>query len=143
MTIDQKLNRLQSDYQVLYQKLRNYHWNVVGRQFFGLHAQFEAMYNEVATHIDEIAERTLALGGKPVTTLAAQLKLASLKEDESSPAAEIMVANLRADLETLNAQLREVSKAAGDAADIATLNLVDGIADGQEKTVWMLRAFGS
>ena len=143
MSIAKQLNELQSDYQVLYQKLRNYHWNVVGRQFFGLHLQFEAMYNEAANRIDEIAERTLALGGKPVTTLASQLKLASLKEDETSPVAEIMVANLRADLESLNKKLRDVSKAAGEAGDIATVNLVDGIADSQEKTVWMLRAFGS
>lgn len=143
MSIVAHLNQLQSDYQVLYQKLRNYHWNVVGRQFFGLHAQFEAMYTEAADHIDAIAERTLAVGGKPVTTLAAQLKLAVLKEDETSPAAEVMVANLKADLESLNTRLREVSKAAGDAGDIATVNLVDGIADGQEKTVWMLRAFSA
>lgn len=141
MSIVAHLNQLQSDYQVLYQKIRNYHWNVVGRQFFGLHAQFEAMYTEVADHIDSIAERTLAVGGKPVTTLAAQLKLAVLKEDETSPAAEVMVANLKADLESLNTRLRAVSKAASEAGDIATVNLVDGIADGQEKTVWMLRAF--
>ena len=143
MSISEQLNRLQSDYQVLYQKLRNYHWNVVGPQFFGLHPQFEAMYTEVAVHIDNIAERTLAIGVKPaVTTLAGQLKLASLKEDETSPEAAIMVANLKSDLENLNRSLRALSKSAGEAGDIATVNLADAIADAQEKTVWMLRAFG-
>lgn len=141
--IGEWLNRLQADYQVLYQKLRNYHWNVTGPQFFGLHQQFEAMYNEVATHIDDIAERTLALGQKPVSTLAAQLKIARLKEDSSQPAAETMVSNLRADLEQLTSELRSVSRMAAEQNDTATVNLLDGIADAQEKTVWMLRAFAA
>ncbi len=138
-----QLNRLQSDYQVFYQKLRSYHWNVTGPQFFGLHQQFETMYNEIATNIDDIAERTLALGGKPIGTLAEQLKLATIKEDSSTPAAEHMVKNLRADLSKLNESLRDLSSLATEAKDTATVNLADGIADGQEKTAWMLRAFAS
>ena len=43
------------------------------------------MYTEVAVHIDNIAERTLTIGAKPVSTLAGQLRLASLKEDQTSP----------------------------------------------------------
>ncbi len=35
------LNTLLADYQVLYQRLRNYHWNVKGPLFFGLHVKFE------------------------------------------------------------------------------------------------------
>jgi starvation-inducible DNA-binding protein len=34
------LNQLVADYQVLYQKLRSYHWNVTGRDFFTLHPVF-------------------------------------------------------------------------------------------------------
>lgn len=88
------------------------------------------MYRGRADHIDELAERTLAVGAKPV-----------LQEDDTSPAAETMAANLRADLERLNHYPRELSRTAGEAGDVGTVNLADGIADAQDKTVWMLRAF--
>ena len=45
------------------------------------------------------------------------------------------------DLETLNTTLRHLEQAAAKAGDAATQNLAQGFADGQEKTIWMLRAF--
>src|SRR5215213_5350224 len=51
-----------ADETLLYQKLRNYHWNVTGSQFFSLHAAFENQYNEVADVIDEVAERIRQFG---------------------------------------------------------------------------------
>ena len=35
------LNLLLANYQVHYQKLRDFHWNVTGPDFFDLHEQFE------------------------------------------------------------------------------------------------------
>ena len=64
------LNILLSDHQVLYQKLRNYHWNVKGPLFFGLHQKFEEMYLTAAETVDALAERIVALGDAPVSTLA-------------------------------------------------------------------------
>src|SRR4026207_219187 len=40
------LNEVLSNYSVHYQKLRNYHWNVKGNDFFDLHIEFESQYNE-------------------------------------------------------------------------------------------------
>ena len=39
--IIQNLNLLVADMTVFYQKLRLYHWNVKGPQFFQLHEKFE------------------------------------------------------------------------------------------------------
>lgn len=41
-----ELNVLLADYHVYYQKLRNFHWNVLGENFFDLHNRFEEMYND-------------------------------------------------------------------------------------------------
>jgi len=108
------VNALLADYTVLYQKLRNYHWNVTGPFFFGLHAQFETMYTEMAVTIDDLAERVLAAGGRPLSTLKEQLAAARLTEDTDQPDAMGMVANIVADLETLNGSLRVAQK---DAAE--------------------------
>jgi len=140
--IHEGLNRLLADYQVFYQKLRNYHWNVTGPMFFGLHEKFEELYLDAATKVDAVAERILALDGKPVATLAKQLELARLKEDsEDGVNAQDMVRNLVSDIAALNAELRRVGSEASDSGDAATANLLDEFADGQEKTAWMLRAF--
>ncbi len=135
------LNLLVADYQVHYQKLRNYHWNVKGPLFFGLHEKFEELYNAAALHVDALAERVLALGEKPLSTLKEQLAHARLAEDEGNPSAEAMVETTMADLSTLNDSLRATAKLAGEAGDDGTVNMLDTMADEQEQTAWMLRAF--
>jgi len=139
--LDRDLAVLLSDYQVLYMKLRGYHWTVTGPLFFGLHAKFEELYDDAAEKVDALAERLAARGARPPLTLKEQLGLARLKEDAGQPSANDMVRNVAADLETLNGSLRALEKAAESAGDAATQNLAQGYADGQEKTIWMLRAF--
>ncbi|MDA1195177.1 MAG: DNA starvation/stationary phase protection protein [Planctomycetota bacterium] len=136
-----ELNTLLADYQVHYQKLRNYHWNVRGPLFFGLHVKFEELYTTAALRVDALAERVLALGGAPLSTLAGQLARARLVEDEGRPDAQGMVANTLADLEALNASLRAASAHAAGAGDDTTVNLLQPFIDEQEQTAWMLRAF--
>ena len=51
------LSRLLADSYTLYLKTHNYHWNVTGPQFNTLHQMFEVQYTELATAVDEIAER--------------------------------------------------------------------------------------
>lgn len=141
--ITKDLNTLLADYQVFYQKLRNYHWNVSGPMFFKLHEKFEELYDDAAEKVDGLAERIAALGDRPLSTMKEQLDAARLEEDPSVPSAQDMVANLLGDLEKLNGSLRSVAEKASQAGDGATTNLVEGYADGQEKTAWMLRAFRS
>jgi starvation-inducible DNA-binding protein len=139
--LDNDLANLLADYQILYMKLRGYHWTVTGPLFFGLHAKFEELYNEAALKVDAIAERLAARGTRPPVTLAEQLRMARLKEDAGQPSANDMVRNVATDLETLNGSLRQLEKAAEGANDVATQNLAQGYADEQEKTIWMLKAF--
>lgn len=139
--LDNELAVLLADYQILYMKLRGYHWTVTGPLFFGLHAKFEELYDDAALKVDALAERLAARGARPPLTLKEQLGLARLKEEGSHPSANDMVHNIATDLESLNGSLRALEKAAVAAGDAATQNLAQGYADGQEKTIWMLRAF--
>lgn len=56
------LSRLLADTYTLYLKTHNFHWNVTGPQFNTLHTMFEQQYTELATAVDEIAERIRAWG---------------------------------------------------------------------------------
>jgi len=141
--LDSELARLLADYQVLYQKLRGYHWTVTGPLFFGLHARFETLYLDAAEKVDALAERLAARGVRPPVTLKEVLALARLAEDSGRPVPLEMVKHVEADLVALNQSLRAAARTAAEARDTASVNLLDGYADGQEKELWMLRAFAA
>ena len=48
------LNTLLADYHIYYQNLRNFHWNILGENFFDLHNKFEELYGDARLKIDEI-----------------------------------------------------------------------------------------
>ncbi len=135
------LNDFLCDEAVYYQKLRNYHWNVKGPAFFQLHMKFEEMYTATAMHVDGVAERILALGGTPRSTLASFLEHSRVKEDADIPKANQMVANLCGDIETVLAQIAPLKELATEMSDDSTVNLLDDIQDFHEANEWMLRAF--
>lgn len=54
-----ELNQLLADYQLFYQNVRGFHWNIKGKDFFELHLKFEEFYDDAVVKIDEIAERIL------------------------------------------------------------------------------------
>jgi len=135
------LNRLLADYHVIYQKSRNYHWNVTGELFFELHTRFEELYLVLATRIDEIAERILALGGKPAASMGAYLELARLSEERETRDAREMVAQLVEDMRAINGELKRAILDAEERHDRVTANVLDAMHDEQAKTIWMFNAF--
>lgn len=138
--IRSSLNTLIADGTVFYQKLRHYHWNVKGPQFFALHSAFETMYDRWADHIDALAERLLTVGEVPIHTLRDVLAQARLQEDPEIPASGEMVRRLAADLERLINFLGDGAAAAEESGDAGTANLLEEIRDGEAKALWMLRA---
>lgn len=137
----QELNVLLADYHLYYQKLRNFHWNVVGKSFFSLHIKFEEMYDDAKLKVDEIAERILTLRYQPVSNLTDYLKLANLKESGSNHTDMEMVEVLLSDHGMLIQQMRKVVENAGKAGDEGTIDLIGAYIRELEKTSWMLDAW--
>jgi starvation-inducible DNA-binding protein len=137
----EELNLLIADFTVFYQKLRHYHWNVKGNQFFMLHEKFEEIYTETGDVIDELAERVVGLEGTPLHTLAHMLETTSLKEDEELPAPAKMVDRTVTDIHALNKHLFKAIEASEAVDDRTTVNLLDEIHDGLEAHLWMLAAW--
>jgi starvation-inducible DNA-binding protein len=135
------LDTLLADYQVLYQKLRAFHWNVEGPDFYRLHEKFEEIYDAVNLRVDDIAERIRGLGEYPTATYSEQLVNARLSEDEGRAAAEDMVRTLVSDLKELKGYLHDAVETAEDAGDSTTVNLLEEFVDEQEETIWMLKAY--
>lgn len=139
--VAKELNQLLAEYHIYYQKLRNFHWNVVGRNFFDLHDKFEEMYTDARTKIDEIAERILTLRYHPVSNLSDYLKLATVKESQSLLSDLEMVYKLLDDHEILTSQMRNVISKSEDANDEGTIDLIGAYIRELEKTSWMLNAW--
>lgn len=132
-----------ADETVLYQKLRNYHWNVSGHHFFELHKAFEDQYNEIADVIDEVAERIRQYGVYAPGTMQEFKQLTRLSEQPGVyPDARTMVANLVADHETMIRNLREDIESIDDNDDdVGAEDLLTGILQQHQKMAWMLRMY--
>jgi starvation-inducible DNA-binding protein len=135
------LNKQIANWSVLFIKLHNYHWYVKGNQFFTLHTKFEEFYNEASLHIDELAERLLAIGGEPVATMKDCLAMASVQEANGNETAEEMVQSISSDFSLLVGQLKEGMSIAEQANDEITGDMLLAIHSSLEKHVWMLKAY--
>lgn len=134
------LSRVLADTYTLYLKTHNYHWNVTGPMFNTLHLMFEQQYTELATAIDEIAERIRALGFPAPGSYKAYAKLSSIKEEDGVPTAEEMIANLVKGQEAVTRTARAVFPIAEKASDEPTADLLTQRMQIHEKTAWMLRS---
>lgn len=135
------LNKQIANWSVLFIKLHNYHWFVKGPQFFTLHDKFEELYTEAAAHIDELAERLLALKGSPVATMKEFLEISSVQEAQQNETADDMVKNIVNDFDTLIEELKEGMEAADSLGDETTADMLLAIHQSLEKHNWMLRSF--
>ncbi|SFU53540.1 starvation-inducible DNA-binding protein [Pustulibacterium marinum] len=136
-----EFNVLLADYHMYYQKIRNFHWNVLGHNFFDLHEQFEEMYTDAQVKIDEIAERILALEYQPVSNYTEYLEISNLKESPSDLKDVEMVKTLLEDQTTVIAQMRKTLNKADDNNDEGSIDLLGAYIRELEKTSWMLNVW--
>ena len=136
-----ELNILLADYHLYYQKLRNFHWNIVGKNFFDLHEKFEVMYDDAKMKVDEIAERILTLRYQPVSNYSDYLKHSNLKESESKLSDTKMIDILLDDHGKIIKQMRKTVNVADDNGDEGTIDLLGAYIGELEKTSWMLDAW--
>ena len=134
------LSRLLADSYTLYLKTHNFHWNVTGPMFNTLHQMFEQQYVELATAVDEIAERIRALGMVAPGSYTQFAELSTVQEERGVPSAEEMIAQLVRDQETIVRTARDVFPLTEAAQDEPSADLLTQRMQIHEKTAWMLRA---
>ena len=81
--ISKKLNQLLADQHILYIKMRNFHWNLVGPSFVEVHEFIEKLYVQTALDIDVIAERIQQLGYTAAGSMKEFLQLATISESKT------------------------------------------------------------
>lgn len=138
--MNERLNLLLADLVVERHKLQSFHWYAKGQDFFQIHAKMEELYTGIDTLVDEVAELILIEGGKPLASLGAFLKTASIEEakDEFLSSSAI-VPTVLSDFEALIGNAQAVKTAADEAGKPLVSAKMDAILESLSLSAWMMR----
>ena len=138
--LSKELNSFLADLAVFYRKLQNYHWNIIGKEFFVLHAKLEEYYDEINEQIDEIAEHILILGKQPLGTMNDYLEITSIQEAKNEKIEDKqMLTKIIADFETLLQKAIQIKELAEEKKSYNTSSLMDNYITDYSKKLWMLK----
>ncbi|MEB3335928.1 MAG: DNA starvation/stationary phase protection protein [Leptolyngbyaceae bacterium] len=133
------LNRQQANTLVAFLNYKKYHWTTYGPLFRDLHLLFEEQGNEVFAMLDELAERSLMLDGKPVTDPADYLPLSSVKASTGELSLSEMVREAIATHEQIIQELHADADMASAAGDIGTADVYTRCVQMHQKHRWFLK----
>ena len=136
------LDLVLADEYLLYTKTRNFHWNVTGFHFAAMHKFFQDQYEQLDGFVDEVAERSRALGGRSLGSMREFLSKARLTEaaGDAGKKESAMITELLADHESLVRSLRKDVDECGRLGDQGTADFLTGLMESHEKMAWMLRS---
>ncbi len=124
-----------------YTKTQNYHWNLVGKEFYSVHLLLQKQYEELAEAIDEMAERVRALGFFVSGGLGI-FKEKSLVGDESKVdlSIEEILKSQVLDHEKIIVFIRKALPGVESTHDGATADFLNKRLAVHEKMAWMMRS---
>ncbi len=138
-TIVRDLNTFLSNLNVFYRKLQNYHWNIIGKDFFVIHAKLEEYYDQINKQIDEIAEHILMLKAEPLGTMKDYLENTVIQEAKNDKVKDQEVfATIVKDYGVLLQNVTSIKKLADEQNDYLTSSLMDNYISDYTKIIWML-----
>ncbi len=138
--ITEKLSHIVSDTFVLYIKTLNFHWNMVGKEFYMYHHLLQEQYEEHQEAIDQLAERIRMLGRPSPGSMKSFLKKACLKESEGLKSAEVMIQELVDDHEALVEHCHAIIQFTDEVHDQGTADLLTERIRSHSKQAWLLRS---
>ena len=128
----------------LYLKTQNFHWNVVGSDFFELHLLFEKQYLEMQEAIDVIAEHIRTMKTHTPSSFKEFLELSKIKESMGNkpPSSKEMLRILERDNQTICELADNLIAQTGEdkAKDMATQDLMIDRLRAHRANAWMLRS---
>lgn len=135
------LNKLLSNLEIHYQNLRGLHWNITGTDFFELHVKYEEQYTRIQVVIDEVAERILTLGQRPLHTFSSFLENTDIQEMKDVSKGIEGVKYVVDAHKTLLEIERKALDLSGETGDEGTNALMSDLIAEQEKISWMFQSY--
>ena len=136
------LNELLCDFNVLFRKLQNYHWNITGNDFFEMHEKLEEYYECIYKQIDDVAEQIATLGYQPIGTMKDYLEFSQISEasNEKVQSAKIIPIIIK-DFEILLSKFTMIKEHCEKEKVYITSALMDEYINDYSKKLWMIKAF--
>ena len=135
------LNTSLADCIDLQMQAKQAHWNVKGPNFIALHKLFDEVNVAVSEYVDEIAERTVQLGGVAEGTVRMVAKRSSLPEYPMTAIdGQSHVDALSTALAKFGKAARKAIEEANDFGDLDTADLFTGLSRGIDKWLWFVEA---
>jgi len=138
------LNQLIADLSQLQVNVQQVHWYMRGPEFFKLHPKMDDFNEEFAEQLDEVAERLIALGGKPFATTHEFIEHTKLPdkviEFGEFPLPELMK-HLDHDFRYLRDQYQLGIEITDDEQDLPTQDMLNGFKAEMDKLIWMVSAY--
>jgi starvation-inducible DNA-binding protein len=138
--VAEALTKAVADSYTLYAKTLGVHWNVQGREFFGLHKLTDAQYNELHKAADALAERIRALGKLAPTGSETFRALTVIENEAPHKPTQKMIAELARDNETVARRMNEFAELADEAGDLFSHDMLVARIGVHEENAWMLRS---
>ncbi len=134
------LKNVLADNYALYLKTQNYHWNVEGPNFKGLHSLFEDQYRDLAGAIDTVAELIRGLGEKAPGTFETYIKRTSIKPGNENASAQQMVKDLLEDQTLIQKTLQLCLEMAQKVNDEVVTGFMIERLTFHRKTSWIMKS---
>lgn len=139
--MEKTLNLFLADLATLAKKVQNFHWNIKGKSFFSIHEQLDKMYSDLNEVVDEVAERILALNGRPLSTMKSYLENSKINEGENKDITiDEALKKLIEDYRYIVDEAKQVKIKADESDDFGTSAMMDEYIIRYEKLLWMLRS---
>lgn len=124
---------------VMYIKLHNLHWNVVGANFKEVHEYLESLYDYFATILDEVAECIKMEEGYPLASLSEFHDFATIPEiDSLDYKSKDVLTILFEDIKTLKAQANLIRTYAEKIDKFQLSNIIEEHIAEYDKILWFV-----
>jgi starvation-inducible DNA-binding protein len=127
---------------VLYVKIQNFHWNITGMSFVGLHELFMEEYKQLRKYIDQIAEQIRQYGEAAPGSMSEFLNL-----NQQGEGNEEVIGDTSGQITILNQAIAShesiakfIQRLGVQELDLAAQELIGKLYDFHTKAAWMLRS---
>jgi len=139
--IVKNFNKLLSNFFIVYVKLHNLHWNVVGINFKSIHEYLELLYKDISVSFDTIAEVLKMNDQTPIASLSKFIENSTIKEIESIELDGCKVLNIVLhDFKELKCICEEIRCCADKENLFEIINIMDKEIEWLNKQIWFIKA---
>lgn len=139
-----QLNQLIADLTQIHTNMHQIHWYMRGPEFFRLHPLMDEYMAQAADQLDQVAERLIALGGKPYATTHEFIEHTGLPDEKMDfgqfPLPELM-RRLVKQFRYLRDQYQKGIEICDIEKDLPTQDMLNGFKADIDKNIWMVSAY--